>query len=118
MSKILFIDDRISEIIRQWNCSGCESNHELLPLVPFQSLELAQEMVELYKPDIIIIGYGLSNPSANGSDVINALRNHGYRGLVFANSGGGISQFIKDGVAIDESVDRSPMKLKSVLETR
>lgn len=118
MSKVLFVDDRLSEIVRQWEDSGCGNNHELLPLVPFQSMEQVQEMVESLKPDAIVVGYGLGKPDIHGTDVVKFLRDCGYHGLVITNSGGGNSEFVREGVKTDGQADRNPQKLKLVFETK
>lgn len=113
--RILFIDDRIQEIVRQWQKSGCESDHELLPLEVFQSIEQAIEAVRRFEPDAVVIGFGLSHPDSNGADVIRALKAHGYQGLVIANSGGGVELFSMAKVEIDASADRDPRKLRQIL---
>ncbi|MBI4598885.1 hypothetical protein HY734_01665 [Candidatus Uhrbacteria bacterium] len=110
----MFIDDRVNEIRRQWEDSGCEREHELLPLVRFESIEQSQTMLTL-QPDVILVGYGLSKSGITGTNVIRALRKEGYAGLVIANSGGGRWQFEDDGIKIDESANRNPEDLKSIL---
>lgn len=114
--KVLFIDDRLDEIIRQWECSDCENDHELLPLEPFDSIERTCQMVQDFKPDVVFVGYGLGKFNITGADVIRAIREQGYTGYIFANSGGGINQFEKDGVRVDGSVNRNPSQLKLALD--
>jgi hypothetical protein len=116
MMKVMFVDDRIVEIVNQWRLSGCESNCELLPLLPFDSVELTGEMVDTFRPSVIVIGYGLGKPDVTGSDVIQFLRKRGYKGFVVANSGGGAEQFSRDGVEVDGVVNRNPHDLKMVME--
>ena len=116
MAKILFIDDRLNEVTHQWQYSGCENDHELLPLEPFKSIERTGQLVKLFRPDVIVVGYGLSNPEITGTDVICALRNQGFCGCVIANSGGGSDQFIQTGVRVDANVDRNAVRLKQALE--
>jgi hypothetical protein len=115
MAKVLFVDDRLGEIIRQWELSGCASNHELLPLEPFDSVERTCQVAEQLQPDIVIIGFGLSKPNANGAEVIRSLRNQGYAGYFVANSGGGAARFSEAGVEVNASADRQPEKLAEAL---
>ncbi len=114
--KILFVDDRLNEIIRQWERSGCVSNHELLPLEPFDSIERTCQTVDDLEPNVVIIGYGLGKPEVTGADVIRALREKGYRGYIVANSGGGVEQFTQAGVEIDGSANRNPRDLKTIVD--
>jgi len=117
LAKILFIDDRVNEVLRQWHLSGCESEHALLPIEPFDSIERSAEAVGMYQPDVIVIGFGLGVPGVNGALVIRALRDRGYRGFIIANSGGGIIQFHDAGVAVDASADRNPNRLYQTLRS-
>lgn len=114
MARVLFIDDRIEEVARQWRFSGCEDKHELLPLEPFNSLERTCQMIDALKPDIILVGYGLGKPNITGSDVVKSLRQRGYSGYVVANSGGGVEQFAD---AVDGTANRSPHDLKIIMNS-
>lgn len=116
MAKILFVDDRLGEVMRQWDLSGCASNHELLPLEPFESIERTCQMVETLKPDVVLVGYGLGKPDITGADVIRSLRQEGYSGYIVANSGGGAEQFDRAGVKVDGSANREPPNLKTIVE--
>ena len=116
MAKVLFVDDRPNETIRQWERSGCEGDHELLPLEPFASIERTCQLVRDFDPSIIFIGYGLSKSGVTGADVIRALRHQGYAGRIVANSGGGAEQFAGAGVEVDATADRQPKKLADILE--
>lgn len=111
MAKVLFIDDRMEEIERQWSESGCGDGHQLLTLESFVSIERTQQIVNELHPDAIVVGFGLSHPDVNGADVIMALREQGYIGKVIANSGGPITQFIEAGVTVDASTNRKPRAL-------
>jgi len=115
MAKILFVDDRLNEIIRQWKLSGCASNHELLPLEPFDSIERTCRLVKDFEPDVVLIGCGLGKPDITGADVIRSLRQGGYNGHIIANSGGGAEQFNRGGVEIDGSANRNPHNLKTIV---
>ncbi|MBT3210793.1 MAG: hypothetical protein HN345_02155 [Planctomycetaceae bacterium] len=115
MAKVLFIDDRLDEVIRQWQSSGCASNHELLPLEPFDSIERTCQMVNTFEPDVILIGYGLGKPDITGADVIRSLHEGGYSGYIIANSGSGTEQFNRAGVEIDGTANRSPRDLQKVV---
>lgn len=115
MVKILFVDDRPDEVIRQWQLSGCANNHEMLPLEPFSSIERTCRMVDALKPDLVLIGYGLGKPDITGADVINSIRQRGYSGYIIANSGGGTEQFNQAGVKIDGTANRNPHDLKTVI---
>ncbi len=111
--RILFVDDRLEEVFRQWELSGCDNIHELLPLEPFESIERTQELVKTLQPDVIVIGYGLGKPLITGVDVIRSIRASGYSGAVIANSGGGGIQFTD--VQTQGSADRHPSHLAEVL---
>jgi len=116
MAKILFVDDRLNEVIRQWELSGCASNHELLRLEPFDSIERTYQIVNSLKPDIVIIGYGLGKPDITGADVVRSLREGGYSGYIVANSGGGLEQFSRAGVEVDGTANRNPRDLEMVVD--
>ncbi|HEY4506414.1 MAG TPA: hypothetical protein VJJ24_03135 [Candidatus Paceibacterota bacterium] len=115
MAKVLFVDDRLDEVIRQWELTGCSSDHELLSLEPFESIERTCQLTTALGPDIIIIGYGLGKPGITGADVIRSLHERGYAGHIVANSGGGVEQFIRAGVEVDGTADRDPHILMSVV---
>lgn len=116
MARILFIDDRMDEIHCQWQLSGCENDHELLPLQPFESIEQARWMVEEFRPDVILVGYGLNKSDITGADVIRSLREEGYKGRMIANSGGGRKLFDRSGIVVDGSADRTPNGLKTTVD--
>jgi len=116
MFRILFVDDRLGEVIRQWQLSGCASNHELLLLEPFVSIEQTCQMVNVLEPDIVLVGYGLGKPDITGADVIRSLREGGYSGHIIANSGGGAEQFNRAGVKVDGTANRNPRDLKMVVD--
>ena len=117
MAKVLFIDDRLAEIQRQWQRSGCGMQHDLLPLEPFSSIERTCDLINDLHPHVVVIGYGLSKHAITGSDVIRALRERGYTGHVIANSGGGAGQFSRDGIEVDGSADRVGQHLQEILTT-
>lgn len=117
MLKVMFIDDRLGEVIRQWQLSGCASNHEILPLEPFDSIERTCRMVETSQPNVILIGYGLGMPGITGADVILTIRQRGYKGLIVANSGGGTEQFSRDGVVVGGVANRNARDLRMVMST-
>jgi hypothetical protein len=116
MAKILFVDDRLNEVIRQWRLSGCASNHELLPLEPFDSIERTCRMVNTFGPDVVLVGYGLGKPDITGADVVRSLRKGGYTGYIIANSGGGAEQFNRAGVKVDGTANRNPRDLKIIVD--
>ncbi len=116
MAKILFIDDRLYEVARQWQLSGCASKHELLPLEPFTSIKRTCQAVAELKPVIIFVGYGLGSFPITGADVIRALRQEGYNGYIVANSGGSIEQFNRSEVEVTGSANRSPRDLKIIVD--
>lgn len=116
MAKVLFVDDRLDEVIRQWELSDCESNHELLSLEPFDSIERTCQMVNTLEPNVVLVGYGLGKSDITGADVVRSLRQGGYSGYIVANSGGGLEQFIRAGVEVDGTVNRNPRDLKIVVD--
>lgn len=116
MVKVLFIDDRIGEVIRQWQLSGCASNHELLPLEPFDSIERTCQMVNTLGPDVVLVGYGLGKSEITGADVVRSLRQRGYNGRIVANSGSGTEQFNRAGVEVDGTANRNHRDLKMVVD--
>jgi hypothetical protein len=116
MAKVLFVDDRLGEVIRQWDLSGCASSHQLLPLEPFDSIERTCQMVEALEPDVVLIGYGLGKPAITGADVVRSLRQAGYSGYIVANSGGGAEQFSRAGVKVDGTANRNPHDLKMITD--
>lgn len=116
MAKILFVDDRVNEVLQQWRSSGCESEHKLLPLEVFDSIERTCYMVNTLKPDVVLVGYGLSKGVITGADVIRSLRQEGYTGYIIANSGGGIDSFDRAGVQVDASANRNSYDLKMIID--
>lgn len=116
MAKVLFVDDRLGEVIRQWQLSGCASNHEMLPLEPFDSIERTCQMVNTLEPNMVLVGYGLGKPNITGADVVRSLRQGGYSGHIVANSGGGAEQFNRAGVEVDGTANRNPRDLKMVVD--
>ncbi len=114
--RIFVVDDRIREIILLWDSSGCASNHELLPLEPFYSIEQTCSMVNTLEPDVVLVGYGLGKTDITGADVARSLRKGGYSGYIVANSGGGAEQFNRAGVEIDDVVNRNPRALRMVAD--
>lgn len=115
--KVLFVDDRLDEIMRQWQESGCDLQHELLPLEPFDSIERTSKLVQALSPDVIVIGHGLSCYPITGVDVIRALREQGYTGYVIANSGGGAELFANANVEVNGNVGRRGQQLQQVFQT-
>lgn len=113
--KILFVDDRMASIKSLWESSGCASNHELLPLEPFRSVERTCELVTTHQPDVIFIGFGLGTWPITGADVIFALQKQGFKGEIIGNSGGGPSQFEQQKIHINH-VNRQPQLLKGILQ--
>ena len=116
MAKVLFIDDRLDEVLRQWKLSGCESDHELLRLEPFVSIERALGLVRTLTPDVVLVGYGLGKPGVTGADVVRSIRQDGYSGYVVANTGGDVGQFSRAGVEVDETANRNPHDLKQIVD--
>ena len=116
MAKVLFVDDRLGEVIRQWQLSGCASNHEMLPLEPFDSIERTCQMVNTLEPNVVLVGYGLGKSDITGANVVRSLRQGGYSGYIVANSGGGTEQFNRDGVKVDGAANRNPCDLKMVVD--
>lgn len=114
MAKILFIDDRLNEVIQQWHRSGCADNHKL-HLEQFESLERTCQVVTSFNLDIILVGFGLGKPDITGSDVIRSLRETVYQGHIIANSGGGQEQFDCACVAVDGNAARNPHDLKIIV---
>lgn len=113
--RVFFIDDRPNEIIRQWQLSGCASNHELLPLEQFDSVERTCQMVNALEPDVVLVGYGLGKTNITGADVVRSLRQGGYNGNIIANSGGGAEQFNQVGVEVDGTANRNSSDLKMIV---
>ena len=63
--RVLFIDDRVRDIIRQWQESGCARSHELLPPETFDSIERACQMVVDLVPDICLVAAEKADPDGN-----------------------------------------------------
>jgi len=114
--RILFIDDRIDEVMRQWELSGCEKDHIRLPMETFNSLERTLQIVKSFKPDVILVGYWFGKDNVTGGDVIQFLRQNNYNGYVIANSGGGIELFNHVQVKVDGSANRKPQTLKMIMD--
>jgi len=113
--KILFVDDRLESIRCLWKSSGCASDHELLPLEPFRSVERTCELVTTQQPDVIFIGFGLGTYPITGADVIFALQAQGFKGEIIGNSGGGPSQFEQQNIHL-KHINRQPQQLKETLK--
>ncbi|MBI4708709.1 MAG: hypothetical protein HY764_00715 [Candidatus Portnoybacteria bacterium] len=116
MAKVFFVDDRLNEVVRQWELSSCASNHELLTLEPFDSIERTCQMVNALEPDVVLVGYGLGKSDITGADVVRSLSKGGYSGYIVANSGGGVEQFNRAGVEVDGTANRNPYDLKTVVD--
>ena len=104
MAIIMFVDDRMDEIKQQCAQAGFGDRHTVLHLQPFVSIEQTCCDVKELGPDIVLVGYGLGAKDVTGADVVRALRKEGYRGIIFANSGGPIEQF--SGVLYDNAERR------------
>lgn len=117
MATVMFVDDRLAEVMRQWQESGCDKQHELLPLEPFESIERTQELVQAFQPNVIVIGHGLNRYPITGVDVVHALRKQGYVGYVIANSGGGIRLFIEASLEVNGNAGRCGQQLYQSLNT-
>jgi len=115
MVKVLFVDDRLTEVECQWQESGCDKQHELLPLEVFDSVARTCHLVRSFRPGVVVIGHGLSKHPITGSHVIRTLREQGYTGYIIANSGGGTEQFNRDNVEVDGSADRVGQRFREVL---
>lgn len=115
MAKILFVDDRVNEIVQLWTLSGCDENHELLPLRKFESIEQTIEDTQTYQPDVVIVGYGLGKNNLTGVDVIIALQNQNFKGDIITNSGGGVEQFSRSGIKLRRNANRNPIELNNIL---
>lgn len=144
MAKVLFVDDRIEKVLIQWVESGCAAHHILLPLEPFLSIKRTCELVRTLQPDVVLMDHGLCPLTFDGSllhiqnkpgykqliscqhfvgnTVIQALRDDGYTGLIIGNSDAGGEVFTHPydeswpAVAIPASADKSPSKLKSIMD--
>jgi len=117
MAKVLFVDDRLNEVMYQWECSGCASGHQLLVLEKFDYVKQTCENVKSLQPDVVLIGYGLGKGvDITGADVVNSLREMGYKGRIVANSGGGVSSFVQKGVTVDGYADRRGDLLRTILD--
>jgi hypothetical protein len=112
MAKILFVDDRIDEILTLWNEEFSRTNHfhVLLPVRPFETIEQTLRHVKRWKPDVIAVGYGLGKELVTGADVVRALRESNFRGKIISNSGGGIQSFLIAGVTVDASCNRHGLR--------
>jgi CheY-like chemotaxis protein len=119
MVKVMFVDDEPDVINRQWCCSGCANNHELIPLEPFVSIEQTCQIVKALKPDVIFMDYDLGQGTltVNGALVIRALRQLGYKGLIVANTGGNVENFRRYQVDVDGSVGKGSANLSAFLKT-
>jgi len=115
--KIYFVDDRPFEISRLWDKSGCGCEHELLPLEMFESTEVCLKNISRFKPDAIIVGYGLGANKPDGAEVIKHILADGFQGYILTNSGGGQSQFERNGIETDADVSRDSDKLKEALSS-
>ena len=114
--RVLFVDDRPIEIRSLWERAGLDSGTlEVLPLVPFESVEQVLELVADCHPDVIVVGHGLGKYPITGSDVVRALQETCYHGCIIGNSGGGAIAFERDGVLLDGNVDRNPKQLQQLL---
>ncbi len=115
MEKILFVDNRLDEVERQWMLSGCGNNNELLPLEQFESVKRTCQIVKDLNPTIVVIGFGLGKGLVTGAEVIRHLRQQGYDGYVIANTGGSVEQFTRVGVQVDGTANKEPVGLKRAL---
>lgn len=113
--KVLFIDDRKTEIERLVDMSGINRVHQVKIYV-FNTLGDCLHIVCDFDPDVILIGHGLASYPITGLDVINYLRAQGVCAQIIGNSGGGAILFENDGIRIDGSVDRHPSKLANLFD--
>lgn len=112
--KVLFIDDRRSEIERLVSQSGISRDHEVDVHI-FRETEACIDEVLRFAPDLVFIGHGLSAYPVTGSDVIRQLRAAGVEACFIANSGGGAVLFENDGAEVDGSVNRCAGKIADLL---
>lgn len=116
MLKVMFVDDRPQEVIRQWQTSGCNDVHVLVHVDVFDSVEQTSQLVKSLHPDVVVIGYGLGKSDVTGVDVIRALKGSGFTGKFVANSGD-VTMFDRSDVPTDASADRKSLGLRKALET-
>jgi hypothetical protein len=117
----MFVDDRPKEVLNLWQKAIDQmpvnsSEFCLLPIEVFDTKEKTLELALLHKPDLIFVGFGLSSTISTGASVIKLLRKHEFDGLVVANSGGSIDQFVREGVIPSGSINRSSEKLRVCLD--
>lgn len=116
--RIVAIDDRPLEIKRLLHEAGLEDNKMSSSYFVFCfNLEDTVREALNKRPDIILLGHGLSHPTLTGSDIAKALRKAGFSGIIAGNSGGGSSAFTNDNAPIDFFVDRDPDKLRRLIES-
>lgn len=112
--RVLFIDDRKSEIERLIDQSGIGRDHEVQVHI-FRNTEECIREVHRFSPETIFIGHGISAYPVTGSDVIRELRTAGVNAKFIANSGGGAVLFENDGVWVDGSVNRCAGNIAALL---
>lgn len=113
---ILFIDDRIVEVMRQWQSANV-LNHEAY-FHHFDTIDGTIDQVRSANPDVVVIGFGLGFAKPTGAEVAIALRVQGYKGLIVANSGGEDCQFTNSGIVPDYSTRRRAELLRQFIEER
>ena len=114
--KVLFIDNRMTEIRRQLKESGVSDEYEILPLKKIDHMTVYQ--VSENEPDVIVIGFGLGQfhrEYQDGADIIKYLKRKHYRGRFIANTGGGVRLFAQKGAVVDASANRSGEGLRNAL---
>jgi hypothetical protein len=119
--KVMFVDDRPEEVLNQWQIAidqmpANSFEFYLLPVEIFDTEEKTLELAFLHKPDLIFVGFGLSSTISTGAGIIKLLRKHEFDGLIVANSGGSIDQFVREGVIPSGSINRSSEKLRDCLD--
>lgn len=118
MAKVIFVDDDAGIVITQWHRGLREEadNHEMEIISKFNSpFEIVQQIIA-ENPDIVFMDYELGK-NFTGSQIVTSLRESGFKKIIAANSGDGLSNFEKDGVAhlINDSVSaKDPEGLKEI----
>ncbi|MFH2063106.1 MAG: hypothetical protein ABIJ46_03030 [bacterium] len=114
--KVLFIAGNEVDVLKQWDQSGSASRHTLAVPWRFETAEQAVALVQLLKPDVVVVSCKLPILNFCGAHMVFILRQNGYRGMVVASCSGEADLFAQAGVEVDSSVNGEPEQLKSALD--
>jgi len=126
--KVIFVDDQEEDGAKfPWVLGMKEEadHHEMEIISKFDFVDEVVQEIMSKSPDVVFMDYDFASfmydfpAGVTGSTLVSALREAGYSGAIIGNSGSGIKNFKRDGVAnlLNGSISqKSPRELKVIMD--